>query len=207
MSIQKVMEGKVVAVIRNSTADNIIPIIERLSEGGVNAVEITAETKGFTEILNKAVDYFEDSEVLIGAGTVNTVREAKEALEAGAAFIVSPALNEEVVKYVKGRDGLMIPGVLTPSEVMEAYHLGADMVKIFPASVMGPSYIKSIRIPLPDIPIMVTGGIHEGNMKEFFDAGAAVAGLGSELVDARNLTDEALGEISEKAGRMKALVQ
>ncbi|PBB06489.1 bifunctional 4-hydroxy-2-oxoglutarate aldolase/2-dehydro-3-deoxy-phosphogluconate aldolase [Salimicrobium humidisoli] len=202
MSVKQIIEGKVVAVIRHSTVDNIIPIIEKLSEGGVHTVEITAETINFKVILEKAVDHFEGEKTMIGAGTVNTTSAAKKAMDAGADFIVSPGLNEEVVKFVKERNGVMTPGVMTPTEIMNAYNLGADMVKIFPAGVMGASYIKSIQAPLPEMPIMVTGGISEKNMKDFFEAGADVVGLGSELVDTKNITEESLQEISEKAEKV-----
>ncbi|SDX93576.1 bifunctional 4-hydroxy-2-oxoglutarate aldolase/2-dehydro-3-deoxy-phosphogluconate aldolase [Salimicrobium album] len=207
MSVKQVMDGRIVAVIRHSKVDNIISIIEKLSEGGIHTIEVTAETKDFRSILEKAVNHFEGTKTMIGAGTVNTVRAAKEALEAGADFIVSPALNEEVVKFVKGKNGVMVPGVMTPTEIMNAYHLGADMVKIFPAGVMGASYIKSIQVPLPEMPIMVTGGINEKNMKDFFEAGADVVGLGSELVDAKNITEKTLQEIKEKAEKVMKTIK
>ncbi|MBO1003974.1 bifunctional 4-hydroxy-2-oxoglutarate aldolase/2-dehydro-3-deoxy-phosphogluconate aldolase [Pseudogracilibacillus auburnensis] len=188
--LAELQKSGLVAVVRESDLDNIIPICEALAAGGINAIEITAETPGVAAIIEKAVQDMGDK-LLVGAGTVLDPEAARSVISAGAKFVVSPTLNIETIKTVKRYGIVSIPGALTPTEILTAFEHGADMVKVFPASTFGPSYVKNIHGPLPQIPLMVTGGINLDNMSEYIQAGAAGIGLGSNLVNPSTLKTDA----------------
>lgn len=184
--VEFMKEEVLVAVIREATPQTILPIAEALYEGGVKVLEITAETPKFTrliEIVREAMD----GRVLTGAGTVLDPETARAAIMAGSEFIVSPSFNADTVKMTK-RYGLpSIPGALTPTEILTAFELGADMIKVFPANTFGPGYVKSIHGPFPAVPLMVTGGINMDNLTEYLESGALAVGLGGNLVNTKQL--------------------
>ncbi|MFD1606906.1 bifunctional 4-hydroxy-2-oxoglutarate aldolase/2-dehydro-3-deoxy-phosphogluconate aldolase [Oceanobacillus luteolus] len=187
MSIeQQIQQEKVVSVIRKANEENIVPILEALHEGGINSVEITAETPRVLHIIETAVKHVGDR-MNIGAGTVLDTETARAVIMAGASFIVSPTLNTETLKLTNRYGILNIPGVLTPTEIVTAYEHGAKMVKIFPAETFGPNYVKNILGPLPHVKAMVTGGITLDNMTEYLAKGSAAVGIGSNLVNAGKL--------------------
>lgn len=186
MNVQLLMDAKVVAVIRHATADNIVKPVLALIKGGVKAIEITVENDGGFEAIKKLSTLKED--FYLGAGTVLNKSMALEAIQAGATFVVSPILDKEVIQVAHENGALAIPGVLTPTEIHQAIILGADMVKIFPIINMGTSYVKNIKAPLPNIPMMVTGGVTLDNAHEFHHAD--VLGLGSQLIDLSKSLDE-----------------
>lgn len=188
-TIEMIKKNKIVAVIRNADEQNIVPILEALSIGGVKVVEITAETPGVVEIIEKAVKNL-GNKIIIGAGTVLDPETARAVIMAGAGFIVSPTLNINTLKLTNRYGILNIPGVLTPTEIVTAYEHGAGMVKVFPANVFGPDYIKNILGPLPHVEAMVTGGITLDNMNDFLSKGSIAVGIGSNLVNAKSLHRE-----------------
>ncbi|GGA90915.1 bifunctional 4-hydroxy-2-oxoglutarate aldolase/2-dehydro-3-deoxy-phosphogluconate aldolase [Ornithinibacillus halotolerans] len=187
--LEKLKENPIVAVIRKADESNIVPIIEALSRGGVKAVEITAETPRVTNLVEKAVAAFDD-DVLIGVGTVLDPETARATIIAGAKFIVSPTVNVDTLRLTNRYGVLNISGALTPTEILTAYENGAQMVKVFPANVFGPDYIKSVHGPLPHIPLMVTGGITLENMNDYFTKGGMAVGIGSNLVNVSKLQTE-----------------
>ncbi|WP_085507033.1 bifunctional 4-hydroxy-2-oxoglutarate aldolase/2-dehydro-3-deoxy-phosphogluconate aldolase [Thalassobacillus devorans] len=196
---ERLKQARIVAVIRNADEENIIPIAEALHKGGVHALEITAETEHAEKIIEKVTGAFGDK-LMIGAGTVLDPETARTMLLAGATFIVSPTLNTETIKITKCYGAPSIPGAFTPTEVLTAYEHGADMVKVFPAGTVGAGYIKSIKGPLPQIPLMTTGGIDGENMEEYFNNGAEVVGIGSQLVNPKQLNkDEDYDELAKRA--------
>lgn len=188
--LNQLKESGIFAVVRNSTVDNIVPICESLVEGGINCIEITAETPNIAAIIEKAVNEVGDK-ILIGAGTVLDPETARSVISAGAQFIVSPTLNLETIKVTKRYGVVSIPGAFTPTEILTAYEHGADMIKVFPANVVGPSYVKNIHGPMPGIPIVLTGGINLDNLEEYVTSGAVGVGLGSNLVNPSKLNSEA----------------
>ncbi len=189
MDIKKqLLDGGVIAVIRHANKENIVPVVQALRAGGIIGIEITVENDGGFEAISACRDAFDD--IALGAGTVLTVQSAKRAIESGATFIFSPILSEEVVKYSKEQGVLSIPGCYSPTEIFHAIQWGADMVKIFPAVNLGTSYIKNIRVPLPFIPMVVTGGIDLNNLGDFIKASADAVGIGSQLVDMKRLSEE-----------------
>jgi 2-dehydro-3-deoxyphosphogluconate aldolase / (4S)-4-hydroxy-2-oxoglutarate aldolase len=188
--IEFIKAHPIVAVIREATPDNIVPIVKALANGGVKVVEITAETPKVMTMIEMVSDVLGD-QVLVGAGTVLDPETARAAIMAGSKFIVSPSLNVETVKMTKRYGVVSIPGALTPTEILTAYEHGADMIKVFPANAFGPGYVKNIHGPFPYIPLMVTGGINPTNVNEYLGNGALAAGVGSNLVNPKNLLTEA----------------
>jgi len=187
--LSELKKHKLVSVIRNSNKDNISQIIKALYLGGIRAVEITAETFEFNHVMDVAVKEYGDK-MLIGAGTILDAETARTAILSGAKFIVSPILDVNTIKLCNRYGVVSSPGTFTPTEILTAYKNGADLVKVFPANIVGPDYLKSIQGPLGKIPIMATGGINLENINNYLDLGAQVVGVGSELVNTNELTDE-----------------
>lgn len=203
MSVEEIKRRSVVAVIRGASVESIISIGKALKNGGVTALEITMETPKALAVIEKAVDVFGD-ELLVGAGTVLDAETARSAILAGSKFIFSPTVNVETIRMTKRYGVISVPGAFTPTEILNAYEYGADVIKVFPASVVGPSYFKNIAGPLPHIPLMPTGGINLNNAKDYICAGAVAVGIGTSLVDPkRALTDEYLLEVTENAKRLQ----
>ena len=199
MPIHEIKKRKIVAVIRNTTIDTIIPIAQALRLGGVTALEITMETPNAPQIIQRLRAECE-SDVLIGAGTVLDAETARTAILSGAQFIFSPTVNKETIRMAKRYGVISVPGAMTPTEILQAYEAGADLIKVFPAHVLGPGYFKTVAGPLPHIPLMPTGGLHLGNAKEYMEAGAVAIGVGSTLVAAKQDIDSAsLLQLTERA--------
>lgn len=171
----------IIPVLRKIPYEESASIIDALYKGGINAVEITMDTTKAESIIRETVERYNDK-ILVGAGTVLSVEECKRAIEAGAQFLVSPALDLEVLKYATSQQVLFIPGVFTPSEIITANKAGATMVKLFPASSLGPTFIKDVKGPINHIEIMTTGGITKESARSYIEAGAAIIGAGSALV-------------------------
>ena len=185
--LEHLKKSPLVPVLRKIRFEDSSFIVKALIEGGVRTVEITMETERATEIIRKTVDEF-GSQTLVGAGTVLTIEDCINAINAGAQFIVAPVLNEQVVTYAVEQGIPVIPGVYSPSEMMRAYELGATAVKLFPAASVGPGFVKDVQGPLGHIPIMVTGGIDLANAHSYIDAGAIAVGAGSALLKKNHIS-------------------
>ncbi|RXJ02067.1 bifunctional 4-hydroxy-2-oxoglutarate aldolase/2-dehydro-3-deoxy-phosphogluconate aldolase [Anaerobacillus alkaliphilus] len=187
--IKQIKDSGIVAVIRGANKDNIIPIAKALSKGGVTALELTVETPKILSLVEMVADELKD-EAIVGVGTVLDPETARAAIMAGARFVFSPVVNVETIKMTKRYGVLSVPGALTPTEILTAYEHGADIIKVFPANIMGPGYFKDVRGPLPHIPMMPTGGIDLTNVGSYIKAGAVAAGVGSTLVNTKETIDE-----------------
>lgn len=185
--LSTIQAEKVIAIARNVPSAEIVDLAEAILQGGLSLMEVTFDhsrpdgiknTLASIEMLNKALD----GKMCVGAGTVLTPEQVKQAADAGAKYIISPDMREEVICQTKKLGLISIPGAMTPTEIRRAYDTGADLVKLFPASILGPAYIKSIRGPLPFIPLLATGGINPGNIGQYLAVGAAGAGVGGNLV-------------------------
>src|SRR5699024_4228571 len=174
------LNEKIVAILRGVDPVKLPKLVEVLYESGVGAIEVTLNSPGALASIKELADAFGDR-AYIGAGTVTTAEEAEAAIDAGASFIVSPIMSEAVIRATKERGCLSVPAAFTPTEVFEAVRLGADLVKLFPASAVGPDYIKALRGPFGRVPIMATGGVGLDNVADYFAAGAVSVGLGSSL--------------------------
>lgn len=181
MIINQLTAAPLVPILRKVPYEKSAAIVKALIDGGVTSIEITMETERAEEIISETVEVY-GAQVLVGAGTVLNVEDCRRAIKAGAQFIVTPALDEEVVKYAVEQGVPIIPGVFTPAEMMRAMNLGAEAIKLFPASVLGPAFIKDVKGPLSHIPIMTTGGITIDTAADYLRAGAAAVGTGSALL-------------------------
>jgi len=183
-ALQDIRAARVVAVVRAESGDAAIAAARALVAGGVRAIEITFTVPNAAATIAKIANDAElSSTLLLGAGTVTTVEQARTAIAAGAQFLVSPVALAEVIGVAREHDIAMLPGALTPSEVFQAHQMGGDIIKIFPAARLGPEYLRDLRAPFPDIPLMPTGGVDAGNARQWLDAGAVALGAGGKLVD------------------------
>ncbi len=181
-TLAKILHAGVVAVVRSDSSEKLVPVVRALAEGGVSAIEITFTVPNALEVI-RGVRRDLGQEVVLGAGTVLDPETARAALLAGADFIVSPTLNLETIRLVRRYGAVVMPGAFSPTEVLTAWEAGADVVKVFPADVGGPAYLKALRGPLPQIRLMPTGGVDLGTAEDFLNAGACCLGVGSALVD------------------------
>ncbi|MFM9279781.1 bifunctional 4-hydroxy-2-oxoglutarate aldolase/2-dehydro-3-deoxy-phosphogluconate aldolase [Paenibacillus jiagnxiensis] len=205
-TLSEILEHKVIAIIRNAKPEDVPKIIKALYEGGVKIVEITMNSPKVLSVIEKAADEF-GGKVTIGAGTVLDPETARSAILAGAEFILSPTIKVETIKMTKRYGAVSIPGAFTPTEILEAYENGGDIIKVFPAT-LGPGYIKDIRGPLPQIPLLPTGGVGLDNIKDFMAAGAVGFGIGSSLVNTKEeITEEYLVQLTEKAKQFISAVK
>jgi len=204
-TLRFIYDNKLVAVIRGASPSNIVDVASALRGGGINILEITAETPGFLSMIEQVAGAFDD--ILVGAGTVLDPETARVAILSGAKFIISPIVNPETIKLTKRYNVVSISGAMTPTEILTAYESGADIIKVFPANILGPSYLKDVHGPLPHIPLMPTGGVNLANVQEYFKNGAVAVGLGSSLVNLKQgVTESRLKEMRELAAKFRAAV-
>jgi 2-dehydro-3-deoxyphosphogluconate aldolase/(4S)-4-hydroxy-2-oxoglutarate aldolase len=173
-----------VPVIRAKSADVLIDVARAILAGGIPVVEVTMSVPGAIDGIRRIVQTF-GTDLLVGVGTVTKPEQVEEAVAAGAEFVVSPVLVPEVVAATRQRGKVSIPGAYTPTEIFQAHHLGADIIKVFPASVGGPAYFKALLAPMPYLKLMPTGGVDLSSVGAFLKAGAVTLGAGAALVDAR----------------------
>ena len=186
-----------IAIVRGARPEDFHAIASALYEGGVTMIEVTLNSRDPFSVLREASRVWGDR-LLLGAGTVMDASAARDAVDAGARFILSPHLDEAVITATLQAGAVSIPGAFTPTEIVAAYRLGAHIVKVFPASA-GPAYFKDLRGPLPHIPLMPTGGVNLSNIAAFGEAGAVAYGVGSALVNTAEPLD--LGELTKRARR------
>ena len=201
-----ILECGIAAVVRGQSDEQILKAVEAALEGGVNVIEVTFTVPNPLEIISKLAAKVSD-DVILGAGTVLTPEMAASAVDAGAQFIVSPSTNLATIEMAKSRGVLVFPGALTPTEVITAWQAGGDIIKIFPANVMGPSYFKDLHGPFPDIPFMPTGGVDLNTAKSWLEAGAVCLGVGGALIDKKLMAEGNFAEITARARKFREIVQ
>lgn len=205
-ALSQILKKKIVAIIRGAEPENVPKIVEALYAGGIQLVEVTMNSENALLVIEKISSMFEN-QVLVGAGTVLDASSAQDAISAGASFIISPSLDKKTINATKRLGAVSIPGAFTASEILAAYDMGADIIKVFPASV-GTTYFTDLRGPLPHIPLMPTGGVTLENIVAFRDAGAVAFGVGSALISRTpELSDEYLQQLTEKAARFVEAIQ
>lgn len=198
--VQAVEQSGVVAIIRIQDAARVPAIVKALTDGGVRALEITMTVPGAVEAIRSVAPTLA-GEVLIGAGTVCDAATAAQVIEAGAQFIVAPVFDPDTIRACHERDVPIMPGCFTPTEMLNAWRLGADIIKVFPATGLGPGFLKDVRAPLPQLKLMPTGGVTPENAGEWIEAGAVAVALGSALVDPKAAAAGDYGRI-EAAARL-----
>lgn len=180
--LQRVLNTGMVAIIRASSGEQLVNVARALYEGGIDVIEVTFTVPNAVEVL-QAVHKDLGKKILLGAGTVLDPETARTAFLAGAQFLVSPTVNLEVIRMANRYDKLCMSGAYTPTEILTAWEAGADVVKVFPAEIGGPPYLKAVKGPLPQVRLMPTGGVNLETMHDFLKAGACAVGLGSSLVE------------------------
>jgi 2-dehydro-3-deoxyphosphogluconate aldolase / (4S)-4-hydroxy-2-oxoglutarate aldolase len=205
-SLEQILRHRIVAILRGCAPERVMDIVAALADGGVRLLEITLNSPGALDLIRRVAGTMGDR-VLVGAGTVMTPAEAEMAIDAGAKFILSPSLDADTIRVTKELGAISVPGAFTATEIVMSWRNGADIVKVFPASV-GASYLRDLRGPLPQIRLMPTGGVNLENIREFRAAGAVAFGIGSALVPAgQETTAEALDALKRRAADyIKALV-
>jgi 2-dehydro-3-deoxyphosphogluconate aldolase/(4S)-4-hydroxy-2-oxoglutarate aldolase len=204
--LNRILDSGIVAVVRAESAEPLIQVVAALAEGGVTAVEITFTVPDALSVLRRVRTELGDH-VVLGAGTVLDPETARAALLAGAEFIVSPTVHSEVIRLCRRYDKVVMPGAFTPTEVLAAWEAGADVVKVFPADVGGPAYLKALHGPLPQIRLMPTGGVNLTTAVPFLQAGACCLGVGSSLVDPKAIATGDFGQITRLASQYAAIVR
>jgi 2-dehydro-3-deoxyphosphogluconate aldolase/(4S)-4-hydroxy-2-oxoglutarate aldolase len=199
--LSRIIESGVVAVIRMKDTNRLLKVIEAVRQGGVKSIEITMTVPGAVEIIRQ-LSAAVPPDVLIGAGTVVDEATANQVIDAGARFVVGPVLNLGIVSLCGKRDVPVMPGCYTPTEILTAWNAGADIIKVFPATSLGPKYFKDLRGPFPDIRLMPTGGVTIDNVGEWIAAGACAVGVGSDLLDKKAIDEERYEVLTERAARM-----
>ncbi|MFC4301884.1 bifunctional 4-hydroxy-2-oxoglutarate aldolase/2-dehydro-3-deoxy-phosphogluconate aldolase [Cohnella boryungensis] len=189
---------KIVAIARGFTLEETLAAAQSLADGGIVFLEATLNTEGALRIISRLREVYGDR-MRIGAGTVLDIGQAKEAIAAGAQYLISPNVDEEVI-YHGVEQGLEVwPGAMTPTEIVQAYKAGASAVKLFPMGTLGIGYLKEVRAPLNHIPLIATGGVNLHNICEVFDAGAVAVGMGGKLIDPELVRSGSFDELRERA--------
>ena len=206
-TIKWIKDTGVIPIVRAKTADEAMRAIDAIREGGIAVLEITMTVPGAVKLIEEvATRYGKDA--LVGAGTVLDPRTAKACISSGAQFIVSPALNVETIELCRKQHVTVMPGALTPTEVVQAWNAGADFVKVFPARALGgASYLKALKAPLPDIELVPTGGVSLKTAGDFIRAGAAALGVGTDLVDLNAIREGQASLITERAKQFIEIVR
>ena len=194
-----------VAILRATTAERFGAVTDVLVECGIKAVEFTFTSEGVTDALRAYAEVKPD-DVALGAGTVLTAEQARQAVDAGASFLISPSVELEVIEAARDLGVPVVPGAFSPTEIHTAFRAGAHAVKVFPAGVLGPSYLKAVAGPFPAIPLVPTGGVDVENARAYLDAGARAVGLGSPLIGDAADPDGDLGALRVRAHRLLEVI-
>lgn len=192
------LETGIVAIMRAKDSDQLLEAAQAVLAGGAQVIEVTMTTPGALDVIRQATKNLGDK-VLFGVGSVIDPETARAAILAGAQFVVCPTLNLKIITICRRYSIPVMPGAYTPTEILTAWEAGADIVKVFPASVGGPAYIKAIKAPLPQIRLAAVGGVDLQNTADFFRAGVEVVGVGGELVNQKLLDARNFNEITERA--------
>lgn len=204
--LARVLDCGIVAVVRSPDPGPLVEVVEALAAGGATVAEVTLTVPHALDVIRAARAKL-GARVLLGAGTVLDPETARAALLAGAEFLVSPTLNLDVIRLCRRYDKLVMPGAFTPTEVLAAWEAGADVVKVFPADVVGPAFFKALRGPLPQVKLMPTGGVDLTTAGAFLAAGAACLGVGGQLVDPGAVAARDFARVTELARQYTDLVK
>jgi len=203
-TLNDILKHKIVAILRGANPADVLKISEALYNGGIRILEITMNSTNPLQVIEELNAKFGDK-MVIGAGTVLDTKMAKDAVAAGAKFILSPIVDVDVIKAAKDMGVIAIPGAHTPTEIAYAYKSGGDIIKVFPST--SPAYIKDVLAPLNHIPLLPTGGINLENIKQYQLAGAVGFGMGSALVNTKmQITDDYLAELTETSKKFVAAI-
>jgi 2-dehydro-3-deoxyphosphogluconate aldolase/(4S)-4-hydroxy-2-oxoglutarate aldolase len=198
--MELIQKTGVIAIMRAKSSDQLLAAADAIKAGGVQAIEVTMTTPGALDVIRQATARY-GADVLFGAGSVLDPESARAAILAGAQFVVSPTLNLKTIELCHRYAIPVVPGAYTPTEILTAWEAGADMVKVFPASVGGPGYFKAIKAPLPQVKLVPVGGVDLDTTANFIRAGADAVGVGSALVSQKLLEAGDFATLTERARR------
>lgn len=204
--LQRVVDCGIVAVVRFSEPGPLVDVMKALADGGVTVAEVTFTVPNAIDVIREARRQLGDR-VLLGAGTVLDSETARAAILAGAEFIVAPTVNVDVIRLCRRYDKLVMPGAFTPTEVLAAWEAGADIVKVFPADVLGPAFFRALKGPLPQVKLMPTGGVELTTAAEFLKAGAVCLGVGSQMADPKLVAARDFAAITKLAKQYVDIVK
>src|SRR5437588_3170442 len=204
--LRHVLDCGIIAVVRSQDSQQLVEVVRALADGGVTVAEITMSVPGALDVV-KQVRMALGDRVLLGAGTILDPETARAAILAGAEYIVAPTLNLDVIKLCQRYDKLVMPGAFTPTEILTAWEAGADIVKVFPADVVGPAFFKAIKGPLPQIRMMPTGGVDLDTALDFLKAGACCLGVGGQLVEPKAVAERNFDRIRDLARQYAGIVK
>jgi 2-dehydro-3-deoxyphosphogluconate aldolase/(4S)-4-hydroxy-2-oxoglutarate aldolase len=204
--LRQILDCGIVAVVRAPDGRQLVEVVQALAQGGVSVVEITMSVPGALDVIRQVRRELGDR-VLLGAGTVLDTETARAVLLAGAEYIVSPTLNFDLIRLCRRYDKMVMPGAFSPTEILAAWEAGADIVKVFPAEVVGPAFFKALRGPLPQIRLMPTGGVDLTTAGDFLKAGACCLGVGSQLVDPQAVAKGDFDKIRDLARQYANIVK
>jgi 2-dehydro-3-deoxyphosphogluconate aldolase/(4S)-4-hydroxy-2-oxoglutarate aldolase len=205
-SLNRLLGSGVTAVIRASSSENLIEVADALKAGDFDCIEVTMTTPDALDVIHTVSRRYKD-EVLIGVGSVLDPETARAAILAGAEFVVGPTLNLGVIEMCQRYDKPVIPGAFTPTEIITAWSAGADLVKVFPAGVVGPSYFRDVLAPLPQVKLVPTGGVDLKTAADFIKAGAAALCVGSALINKQVIAEKRWGDLTETARKYIEIVR
>ncbi|HCS48553.1 MAG: 2-dehydro-3-deoxyphosphogluconate aldolase [Candidatus Aminicenantes bacterium RBG_19FT_COMBO_58_17] len=198
-----ILSTKVIAVIRMSDTGKLARVVEAIKKGGVRAIEITMTTPSALDLIAEMAKR-KSAGTVVGAGTVLDAATAEKVIRAGAEFVVSPVTNFDVIAACRRNDTFVAPGAFSPTEIVAAWEKGADVVKVFPATSVGPKYFQDLKGPLPQVRLMPTGGVNVENAREFIRSGACCVAIGTALLDKKAIAAEDWDVLTDKA---KALME
>lgn len=204
--LRHILDCGIVAVVRSPDSQQLVEVVRALADGGVTVAEITMTVPDALGVLRQVRQALGER-VLLGAGTILDTETARAALLAGAEYLVAPTLNLDVIRLCQRYSKLVMPGAFTPTEILTAWEAGADIVKVFPAEVVGPAFFKAMRGPLPQVRLMPTGGVDLTTAADFLRAGACCLGLGSQLVEPRAVAERDFDRIRDLARQYIAIVK
>lgn len=205
-TLQLILDAGIVAVVRSPHAEQLVGVARALAQGGVRAIEITMTVPDAIEVIREVARDL-GGEIVLGAGTVLDPETARSAILAGAEYVVAPTVNLDVIRVCRRYDKVVMPGAFTPTEVLSAWEAGADVVKLFPADVGGPNYLKALLAPLPQVRLMPTGGVDLNTAAAFLKAGACCLGVGCALVDKEAVRKGEFDRIRELAQQFVRIVR
>lgn len=205
--IQYLLDKCLVAIVRASSGDDLVRVVEAVAEGGVPCVEVTMTTPGALACIETASKKLAGSDALIGVGTVLDAETCRAAILAGAEYIVTPTLSLPVIQMARRYGKPVFSGAFTPTEILTAWEAGTDFAKVFPCSVVGPEYIKAIKGPLPQVPLVPTGGVEIDNIATFLKAGASALGVGGNLVSKKLMDARDFKGLTENARKFADAVK
>ena len=210
--IQKILDEKLIVIVRGLEKEKMIPLAEAMYEGGIRLIEVTYSANGSipdevtAECIRSIHEHFGEK-MLVGAGTVLTPKQVEMTKAAGGAFIISPNVKETVIKKTRELGMVSMPGALTPTEIEDAHEMGADFVKLFPVSTLGPEYVKAVCAPLSHIRLLAVGGVDHNNLMDYLKVGVCGFGMASNIVDKKMVAEGNYAGITELARRYVEVVK